>query len=98
MSDQSPANTNDRLRLGIEAARTGKENEARDHLIAVLKQDPNNIPAMLWLAFVLPSPENTIRLLGETLMRSDRGRVRVNNDAIYREAGGGGHHHKHAKK
>jgi len=68
MSDQSPANTNDRLRLGIEAARTGKENEARAHLIAVLKQDPNNIPAMLWLAFVLPSPENTIRLLKRVLV------------------------------
>jgi lipoprotein-anchoring transpeptidase ErfK/SrfK len=68
MSNQPPANTNDRLRLGIEAARTGKENEARAHLIAVLKQDANNIPAMLWLAFVLPSPENTIRLLKRVLV------------------------------
>jgi hypothetical protein len=39
----------------------------------------------------LRNVENTIRLLGETLMRLDRGRVRVNNDAIYREAAGGGH-------
>jgi lipoprotein-anchoring transpeptidase ErfK/SrfK len=55
------------LRLGIEAARTGRENEARGHLIAVLKQDANNIPAMLWLAFVLPSPQDTIRLLKRVL-------------------------------
>jgi lipoprotein-anchoring transpeptidase ErfK/SrfK len=67
MSNQQPANTNDQLRLGIEAARTGKENEARAYLIAVLKQDPNNIPAMLWLAFVLPSPQDTIRLLKRVL-------------------------------
>lgn len=62
-----PLNLGDRLRLGIEAARTGKENDARTHLIAVLKQDPNNIPAMLWLAFVLPSPQDTIRLLKRVL-------------------------------
>jgi hypothetical protein len=67
MSDQQPVNVNDRLRLGIEAARTGRENEARGHLIAVLKQDANNIPAMLWLAFVLPSPQDTIRLLKRVL-------------------------------
>lgn len=66
MSTQS-SNLIDRLRQGIEAARTGKENEARTHLIAVLKQDPNNIPALLWLAFVLPSPQDTIRLLERVL-------------------------------
>jgi lipoprotein-anchoring transpeptidase ErfK/SrfK len=67
MSNQQPVNNNDRLRLGIEAARTGRENEARSHLIAVLRQDPENIPAMLWLAFVLPSPHDTIRLLRRVL-------------------------------
>jgi lipoprotein-anchoring transpeptidase ErfK/SrfK len=66
MSTQPP-NINERLRQGIEAARTGKEREARAHLIAVLKQDPQNIPAMLWLAFVLPSPQDTIRLLQRVL-------------------------------
>jgi choline dehydrogenase-like flavoprotein len=35
--------------------------------------------------------EHTIRLLGETLIRLNRGRVRVNNDAIYRDVTGGGH-------
>lgn len=66
MSTQT-LNPSERLRLGIEAARTGRENEARTHLIAVLKQDPNNIPAMLWLAFVLPSAQDTIRLLQRVL-------------------------------
>ncbi|MFN8459319.1 MAG: L,D-transpeptidase family protein [Anaerolineae bacterium] len=60
-------NLTDKLRQGIEAARTGKEAEARNHLIAVLKQDPNNIPALLWLAFVLPAPQDTIRLLQRVL-------------------------------
>jgi choline dehydrogenase-like flavoprotein len=35
--------------------------------------------------------ERTVRLLGEALLSTDRGRVRVNNDALYREATGGGH-------
>lgn len=66
MSAQS-LNLTDRLRQGIEAARTGKETEAKTHLIAVLKQDPDNIPALLWLAFVLPAPQDTIRLLQRVL-------------------------------
>jgi hypothetical protein len=68
MSNQQPAAINDRLRLGIEAARTGREDEARSHLVAVLRQDSTNIPAMLWLAFVLPSPQDTIRLLNRVLV------------------------------
>ena len=39
----------------------------------------------------LRNVENTIRLLGETLIRLNRGRARVNNDEIYRNAAGGGH-------
>jgi lipoprotein-anchoring transpeptidase ErfK/SrfK len=62
-----PLPTTERLQQGIEAARAGRENEARAHLIAVLKQDPNNITAMLWLAFVLPSPDDSIRLLQRVL-------------------------------
>ena len=62
-----PLPTNERLQQGIEAARVGRENEARAHLIAVLKQDPNNTTAMLWLAFVLPSSDDSIRLLQRVL-------------------------------
>jgi choline dehydrogenase-like flavoprotein len=39
----------------------------------------------------LRNVERTIRLLGDSLMTLGRGRVRVNNDAIYREVRGGGH-------
>jgi choline dehydrogenase-like flavoprotein len=35
--------------------------------------------------------EDTLRALGETLLRLDRGRVRVNNDRIYRQVDGQGH-------
>ena len=62
-----PAGTDQNLRLGIEAARTGQERKAREFLLAVLKQDPDNIAAMLWLAFVLTSPHDTIRVLRRVL-------------------------------
>jgi choline dehydrogenase-like flavoprotein len=39
----------------------------------------------------LVNVEATIRLLGESLIALGRGRVRVNNDAIYRDVTGGGH-------
>lgn len=35
--------------------------------------------------------EQTLRVLGESLLRSGKGRVRVNNDRIYMQVGGGGH-------
>jgi choline dehydrogenase-like flavoprotein len=37
------------------------------------------------------SVDDTLRLLGETLLRLGRGRVRVNNDRIYRDVHGQGH-------
>ncbi len=37
------------------------------------------------------SVEDTLRALGETLLRLGRGRVRVNNDRIYLQTGGQGH-------
>jgi choline dehydrogenase-like flavoprotein len=37
------------------------------------------------------SVDATLRLLGETLIRRGRGRVRVNNDRLYRDIGGQGH-------
>ena len=68
MANNKSTNIDKNLQLGIDAARTGDEKTARAHLIAVLKQDRNNIPAMLWLAFVLPSPEDTIRVLNRVLV------------------------------
>ncbi|MEW5957882.1 MAG: L,D-transpeptidase [Chloroflexota bacterium] len=67
MTERNPSNIDQNLRLGIEAARTGHDKVARTHLLAVLRQDPDNIPAMLWLAFVLSSPQDTIRVLRRVL-------------------------------
>jgi len=39
----------------------------------------------------LDNVDTTLRLLGESLVAQDRGRVRVNNNVLYREATGGGH-------
>lgn len=68
MAENKPSRLAEELRLGIEAARAGNDFAARIHLIAVLKRDPENIPAMLWLAFVLPSPADTIRVLQRVLI------------------------------
>lgn len=84
---------NERLHLGIEAARADQNNLARDHLLAVLKYDPNHIAALLWLAFVLPSPRESIRVLEQALaldpqneqakvgLHWARGRLGLNPDA-----------------
>lgn len=68
MAERNSSSIEKNIRFGIEAARTGNEKAAKEHLLAVLKQDPDNIPAMLWLAFVLPSPQDTIRVLQRVLM------------------------------
>ena len=61
------ADLNQTLRLGIEAAQAGRPRQARRYFVAVLKRNPAHVPAMLWLAFVLPSPQDTIRVLNRVL-------------------------------
>ncbi|NEP84618.1 MAG: L,D-transpeptidase family protein [Okeania sp. SIO3B3] len=68
MKQEKSLSLSERLRLGVDAARIGRDEEARKHLLSVLRQDPDNIPAMLWLAFVLSSPEDTIRVLERVLI------------------------------
>lgn len=63
MLNTSSASINERLRLGIEAARAGQARLAREHLTAVLNQDALHVPAMLWLAYVAPAPQDSLRLL-----------------------------------
>lgn len=58
----------DNLRLGIEAARTGQYEAARTHLRKVLAQDPDNIPALFWLAFAAPVPQESVHLLERVLV------------------------------
>lgn len=66
---QKPANLNERLRLGVEAVRAGQQEAARDQFLAVLAEDSNNIPALLWLAFMAPSPEESLDLVQQVLAR-----------------------------
>lgn len=61
------SNTKERLRLGIEAARAGQKDTARAHLGQVLKQQPNNVPALFWLAYVAASPQESVTLLERVL-------------------------------
>src|SRR5512136_295908 len=65
MSDESVA-LNKKLRDGIEAARSGQKHMAQAHLHAVLRVDPNNTAALLWLAFV-SSPQESLYLLERVL-------------------------------
>jgi lipoprotein-anchoring transpeptidase ErfK/SrfK len=55
------------LRSGIEAARTNQFKKARAYLMMVLDQEPDNIPAMFWLAFVAASPQESVELLERVL-------------------------------
>lgn len=57
-----------KLHLGIKAARAGQNDVAINYLARVLRQDPTNIPAMLWLAFVLPAPQDSLRVLQRILV------------------------------
>lgn len=59
---------NERLRLGIEAARAGQAGIAREHFTVVLKQDARHVPAILWLAYVVPAPQDSLRLLEHALI------------------------------
>jgi lipoprotein-anchoring transpeptidase ErfK/SrfK len=78
MSQNKSTNIQEHLRLGIDAARTGNDKAARAHLVKVLRQDPNHIPALLWLAFVLPSPKDTIQVLKRVLaLDPDNDRARA---------------------
>ncbi len=75
MGDNAPP-PNDRLTLGIAAARAGRNIEAQRHFNAVLRRDPHNIPALFWLAFVTASPHDSIHLL-ERILSLDPGNERA---------------------
>lgn len=68
MSNSNLYGINEQLHLGIEAAQNGAGRAARRHLSAVLSQDPHHVPALMWLAFVMPSPQDTVQLLRQVLM------------------------------
>lgn len=67
MISTGSARITERLRLGMEAARAGQNSAARTHFVAVLRQDPHHILALLWLAFVLPAPQDSLHILERVL-------------------------------
>lgn len=68
MSNKLATSATENLRLGIEAARAGRFEAARSHLSQVLEYAPNNIPALMWMAYVAPEPEESIRWLAQVLV------------------------------
>jgi len=58
------------LQFGIEAARDGNREEARNLFTLLTKQDPNNIQAWLWLAGVSDTPTQRRNAL-ERALQSD---------------------------
>jgi len=46
----------DNLKEGIEAAKTGKPAEAQYYLKKAINQNPNDVTALLWLAYVVDDP------------------------------------------
>ena len=55
------------LSLGIDAARAGRLSEARRYFNFALKQSPNHIPTLLWLAFVAPTVQQSRTILERVL-------------------------------
>ncbi len=57
----------EQLRVGIEAAQTGQYDVARKNLWAVVEQEPENIPSLLWLAFIAATPQESVQWLERVL-------------------------------
>ncbi len=55
------------LQAGISAARAGKHEHARSSLLRVLKQEPRNETAWLWLSQVMPTLEQALRCIEHLL-------------------------------
>jgi hypothetical protein len=64
------ADSEDILRLGIEAAREGNRDEARGLFTLLTNEDPDNVQAWLWLAGVAQGPEQRRAAL-EQVVRLD---------------------------
>ena len=67
MSNKPETRATENLRLGIEAARSGQFKTARRYLTQVLEHAPDTIPALMWMAYVAPEPEDSFRWLAQVL-------------------------------
>ncbi|MDM8520751.1 L,D-transpeptidase family protein [Anaerolineales bacterium HSG6] len=64
---QSSVGITKQLHAGINAAREGKPDVARAYLNGVLAKEPENIPALLWLAFIAETAQESVDLLKKVL-------------------------------
>ena len=53
----------ERLQAGIAAARAGKTAQAADLLDQMVRDDPDNVLALVWLAAITPDVDEAVRLL-----------------------------------
>ncbi len=83
MTNSGPDLTKD-LNLGIEAARAGRKQEARKCLWAVLRANPNYIPALFWMAYVAATPQESIQLL-ERILKLDPNNERAKAGLLWVE-------------
>jgi hypothetical protein len=77
------------------SARSEMQPVASNHVFLTAERDRAGLlqagARCVFSASDLLNVERTVRLLGRSLLETDRGRVRINNDVLYREATGGGH-------
>jgi len=71
-------NSAHRLELGKKAAQSGLPDVARDHFAAVLRQEPDNTQALLWLAALAPTVEESLRLFNRVLTLDPRNQHAIN--------------------
>jgi choline dehydrogenase-like flavoprotein len=66
-----------------------------NRVVPTAERDPFGLPRLAARCVIgaaeYRNVEDTLRTLGETLLRLGRGRVRVNNDRIFRQTDGQGH-------
>jgi choline dehydrogenase-like flavoprotein len=76
-------------------ARSEMRPSEHNRVLPTVERDPFGLPRLSARCVLgaddFRNPENALRVLGETLLRLGRGRVRVNNDRIYGLVNGQGH-------
>jgi membrane protease YdiL (CAAX protease family) len=70
------------LQEGIDAARSGHDQRARDLLLQVLEQDPSSVPAWLWLSGVVDRPREK-ELCLEQVISIDPGHTAARRGLVY---------------
>jgi hypothetical protein len=60
------------LGLGVKAAQAGLHGVAREHFRNALRQEPENTQALLWLAALAPTTEDSLRLFNRVLSLEPR--------------------------